>query len=110
MTWALVVWCTLIGVWVISAGGKANSTAHDYCVAHETGLTLKVCEEAHHAGTGLAVLAILGFGFFGFVVLSLIWIMSRPKPEVLVAREPLSFSDRRAEPMDYLPPDPGEAA
>lgn len=63
-TWALVIWCVLILVWAIS-GAAANDCASG--------------DSACEAGTGIGVALILLMGFFGFVFLSFIWLMSRPK-------------------------------
>lgn len=68
-TWAIVIWCVLILVWAIG-GGAAND-----CGSEPTELEQSACE----AGTGLGVALILLIGFFGFVFLSFIWLMSRPK-------------------------------
>lgn len=69
MTWALVIWSTIILVWAI--GGAAGND----CANEVTQLERDACE----AGTGIGVLAVLGMGFFGFVFLSLIWFMTRPR-------------------------------
>lgn len=74
-TWAIVIWTTLIIIWVIGAGGSADC-------ASQTGdglLSDSDAQTACAAGTGLGILFILLVGFFGFVFLSLIWIMTRSK-------------------------------
>lgn len=76
-TWALVIWSAIILIWAIAGGASAaNQCAHQagsqYLSAHDA-------KEFCNAGAGIGVAGILGFGFFGFVVLSLIWFMSRPK-------------------------------
>jgi hypothetical protein len=69
MTWAIIVWCVLILVWMV--GGAASNE----CGQERTDLNQSACE----AGTGIGV-ALVGFlGFLGFVFLSLIWFMTRPK-------------------------------
>jgi hypothetical protein len=75
MTWAVIAWTTLILVWMI--GGAASNDC-----ASETGSGLLSDQDAQAAcevGTGLGVVAIAFFGFFGFVFLSIIWFMTRPK-------------------------------
>lgn len=62
-TWALVVWCVLIALWAIAG---LNGT-------HCSGNYGQACDAGKAAGIGI----ILAVGFCGFVVLSLIWIMSR---------------------------------
>lgn len=69
MTWVLIIWCVLILVWAI-AGGASNN-----CSEETTKLNQNACE----AGTGIGVALILLIGFFGFVFLGLIWLMTRPR-------------------------------
>ena len=45
----------------------------------------RLCQDATDVGTGLGVAAVGVFGFFGFVALSLVWFMTRPKSEPAVA-------------------------
>ena len=68
-TWALIVWSALILFWVIS--GLVNSDCGNQAKYGDS--------TACGIGTGVAIFLILGVGFFGFVFLSLIWLMSRPK-------------------------------
>ena len=69
MTWALWVWCVLILVWAI--GGAASND----CGSEVDQLSQDACA----AGTGIGVALILFVGFFGFVFLAFIWLMTRPK-------------------------------
>lgn len=68
-TWALIIWCALILAWAIG-GAASNSCDSQVDEASKAGCAV---------GTGLGVAFILAIGFFGFVFLSLIWLMSRPK-------------------------------
>lgn len=68
-TWAIVIWCVLILIWAISGGASSD------CASETTDLNQSACE----AGTGLGIVIILLIGFFGFVFLSFIWLMSRPR-------------------------------
>ena len=78
MTWVLVLWCTTILIWAIAGG--ASSNPQGYCESHPSAyLSQKACEEAHNAGTGIGVAIILFIGFVGFVFLSFIWLMTKPK-------------------------------
>ena len=79
MTWALWAWCLAIIAWAIGAG---STGAHDAANCTKTAyLSAADCANATGAGAGIAVLLILLIGFFGFVFLSIIWFMSRPKPQ-----------------------------
>lgn len=67
MTWALWVWTVLIVVWMVS--GAASNNCGDE----------EAYRDACEAGTGIGVALIGVLGFMGFVALSLIWFMTRPK-------------------------------
>lgn len=67
MTHALIWWCILIAGWATIGAVKASHS----CV---NSTYIQAC----HAGTAIGVLLILVFGFLGFIVLALIWIMSKP--------------------------------
>lgn len=74
MTWVLIIFTVIMFAWMIgggiSAGSSCNDVAGQYQNAKQAG-----CE----AGTALGVGALFGFWFFGFIVLSLIWFMTRPR-------------------------------
>lgn len=72
MTWVVWAWCLAILAWAIASGAHAGSSCAHYAS--------KAAQDGCAAGTGIGVVLILGLGFFGFVFLSLIWFMSRPKP------------------------------
>lgn len=80
MTWALLLWSGLMLAWIISIGAASGEQASDYCAnrANHAYIGVEGCETAAHAGSGLAIGAILAVWFCGFIVLSLIWMMSRP--------------------------------
>ncbi|MDX6580993.1 MAG: hypothetical protein QOI10_177 [Solirubrobacterales bacterium] len=71
MSWVLIIWCGLILIWAIAGGGSAANDCADKAKA----LNQSACE----AGAGLGIAIILLIGFFGFVFLSLIWFMTRPR-------------------------------
>ena len=73
MTYALYAWCALILVWVIAGASKASHTC-------DHSAYLQACQAGAHAGTAIGVAIILLIGFVGFVFLSIIWFMTRPKP------------------------------
>jgi hypothetical protein len=79
MTWALIVWTVLIGVWMIAGASDASGVSEE-CKRDVT-LGAKLCNDAQDAGTAIGVTLVGFLGFLGFVVLSLIWLMSRPKRE-----------------------------
>jgi hypothetical protein len=78
MTWVLLIWCAAILVWATVGGANANHQSVQDCLLQGV-LTAQQCQSAADVGTGIGVAAILGIGFFGFVFLSLIWFMTRPR-------------------------------
>jgi hypothetical protein len=76
MTWVLIAWSALTVVWAVVGGVSSAHEAHKYC---EQTRWQETCEQAHNAGTAIGVGMVLGVGFAGFIVLSLVWFMTRPK-------------------------------
>jgi putative copper export protein len=68
-TWALVVWSIGITIWMI-----VGLSSRD-CQDEDGTIKTTICEVGTAVGTG--VIAVVGV--MGFVVLSLIWLMSRPR-------------------------------
>ena len=80
MTWALIVWTVLMLAWAI--GGAANVTSDASvaeCDRSSEYLNATDCEALSEVGAGIGVTLILGAWFAGFIVLSLVWFMSRPR-------------------------------
>lgn len=73
MTWVLIVWTGLMGIWIIAAVASASSPKD--CA----GLSQKACNDAANVGTGIGVALLVFLWGFGFVILSLVWFMSRPR-------------------------------
>ena len=80
MTWVLNVWNVVFLVWVIGAiaSRPSKNCATDPDVLKGI-MSKHACETASNVGTGLGVTALIVFWFLGFIILSLIWLMSRPK-------------------------------
>jgi hypothetical protein len=73
-TWALVIWTGLIALWLV-AGLSAVGNTPAGTEAEQAGRAI---------GAGIGVTLILFIWFIGFIVLGLIWLMSRPKDNVVV--------------------------
>lgn len=71
MTWVVLIWCVLIVAWAVAGGGSAANE----CANETDALSRDACE----AGAGIGIMLIFLIGFFGFVFLSLIWFMTRPR-------------------------------
>jgi hypothetical protein len=76
MTWVLIIFTVIMFAWVI---GGATSAQDDDCDAEPTAELRQLCEDATDVGTGIGVGLIFFLWFLGFVVLGLIWFMTRPK-------------------------------
>jgi rubredoxin len=72
MTWVLLIFTALMTVWAIAAassGSSCDKSDPDY----------ESCKLAEDIGTGIGITLIFVLWFIGFIVLGLIWLMSRPK-------------------------------
>lgn len=75
MTWAIVIFTVLMGVWII--GGTASNA--DNCDDEAVGSSARAaCEAGTDIGTGIGVTALFCVWFAGFVILGILWIMTRP--------------------------------
>jgi hypothetical protein len=83
MTYAIWACVILIATWI--AVGSANIHNETAKCVHEGVLDHTTCANAVGAGSGIAIFAILVVGFMGFVVLSLVWFMTRPRRREAVA-------------------------
>jgi hypothetical protein len=72
-TWALVVWNALMLLWVVSGVMNVSSNC-----AGMTGDALTTCQAGTAIGAGIGVTFIGMIWFVGFIVFSLVWLMSRP--------------------------------
>jgi hypothetical protein len=89
MTWVLLIWSAVFGFWMVAGTAERPSKdcAADSSVIDGT-LTLSQCQAASDVGTGIGVVLIGMLWFVGFLVLALVWLMSRPrKQQILVVRE-----------------------
>lgn len=78
MSWVVIIWCVVMGIWIISAIGTSDPSGN--CV-HPGAISKQTCEDASNAGTGIGVVVLWFIWFFGFIPLSLIWFMTRPKKD-----------------------------
>jgi hypothetical protein len=78
-TWALVIWTGLMALWIISGiAGVSNNCAG------LSGDDLELCQAGTAIGGGIGITFIFFIWFLGFVILGIIWLMSRPKENVIV--------------------------
>ena len=78
MTWAIVIFSALMLLWLIVGITSANNSSH---CAHETSrfFSRSDCTAARDVGTGIGTAIVFTLWFIGFIVLSVIWFMTRPK-------------------------------
>jgi hypothetical protein len=79
MTWVLLLWTALFAVWI--GGGIADSAGNTDCndPAQRGSLSVDACNAAGDVGTGIGVALVFILWFVGFLILALVWLMSRPK-------------------------------
>jgi len=85
MTWALVAWSFLMGVWAIGAvvaakADCARETGSEFLSRHDA---VALCQAG---GMGAAAVLFVVW-FVGFIILSIIWFMSRPRELVVVGTQ-----------------------
>lgn len=71
MTWALWIWNAIFVIWIIA--GISNRASKNCAVGDQ------LCKNASDAGTGIGVALIILLWFMGFIVLSFVWFMTRPR-------------------------------
>ena len=74
-TWALVIWTVLAIIWVAGGVGAVGDLGPAGSDAEEAGRAI---------GAGLGFTFIIFIWFIGFIILGLVWLMSRPKDNVLI--------------------------
>jgi hypothetical protein len=79
MTWVIAIWTVLFAAWGISGASAVSNNC-----AGETGNTLAACQAGTAIGCGIGLTLIFMLWFVGFIILSLVWFMSRPKNSVVV--------------------------
>lgn len=72
-TWAIVIWTVLAILWIVAGASNVASTPQDCGVLDQA-----TCDAATAAGAGIGITLILIIWFLGFIVLGLVWLMSRP--------------------------------
>lgn len=78
MTWVLNVWNVIFLIWIIGGSISGAHQATKDC-SHPGILTRQECLDASHTGTGIGVALVFFLWFLGFVVLALVWFMTRGK-------------------------------
>lgn len=74
-TWALLIWTVLAVLWIVVGAGAAGDMPAAGSEAEAAGRAI---------GAGIGITFIIIIWFLGFIVLGLIWLMSRPKENVVM--------------------------
>ena len=74
MSWMLIVWTAIFAIWIGAAVADRPSKA---CAPGD-----QLCQDASDVGTSIGVGLVVTLFFVGFVILSLIWFMTRPTRRV----------------------------
>lgn len=79
MTWVLNLWNLLFLLWIVAAisGGASDDVDCDTSV-----LSQATCDAAADVGTGIGVALIFVLWFIGFLILSVVWFMTRRQERV----------------------------
>jgi hypothetical protein len=72
MTWVLLAWTGLMIWWLVSYASSTDCS-------EQTGRYQKAAEQGCEAGTSIGVFMILVVAALGFLVLGMIWFMTRRK-------------------------------
>jgi hypothetical protein len=72
-SWAIIVWTVLFAIWIIVgiAGNDCGSQTGDRYLSQHA------AQDACAAGTGIGVALIFFLWFIGFIVLSIVWFLTR---------------------------------
>ncbi len=79
MTWAIVIWTVLFLAWGIGGAGSVGNNCADL-----VGSSLSACQAGTAVGAGLGLTVIFFLWFIGFIVLAIIWFMTRPRNTVSI--------------------------
>jgi hypothetical protein len=79
ITWVLIGWSTLIVVGSLITAGDASNKVASECQG--TLGTSGICQEAASTTGAAQFEHLMKIGFVGFVVISLVWFMTRPQPQ-----------------------------
>ncbi len=79
MTYVLWAWTIIFGIWIIAGSSSGVSQANKDCATNHGVLSVQACQDASHAGTAIGAFLIFLLWLIGFLVLSIVWFMTRPK-------------------------------
>jgi hypothetical protein len=83
MTWTLIVWTVVCLIWVVAGVHSADNQSAQYAAQHCQGF-VQSCVSAGQAGSAIGAGLVVGVWFIGFIVLSLVWFMTRPREVIMV--------------------------
>ena len=79
MTWGIVIWTAIFVVWAASGVGAVSNRCDGLA-----GTALTNCQAATAVGGGIGLSVLFFLWFIGFIVLAIVWFMTRPRHNVIV--------------------------
>jgi hypothetical protein len=72
-SWAIIIWTLVLALWIVAgiAGNDCASETGDGVISDQA------AEDACAVGTGIGVAAIFFLWFIGFIVLSIVWLLTK---------------------------------
>jgi hypothetical protein len=78
-SWALLIWTAVFVLWGVSGAGAVSNNC-----AGLSGNELSTCQAGTAIGGGIGLSLIFFLWFIGFIVLAIVWFMTRPRNNVVV--------------------------
>lgn len=80
MTWVLILWAAATILFIVLVNTAANDDVRAECIAEATSQTQRdLCDVGTSLASGVWTVIAVVLGFGGFLVLGLIWLMTRPR-------------------------------
>lgn len=105
MTWVILAWVALIIVWIAVGVNDVADDCND-----EVGEARELCEAGRDIGAGIGVTIVVLIGVIGFIVLAIIWFMTRPpQPQIQYVVQSPTDDDRSRRQRSSPPPPPRQS-
>ncbi|MDQ3540223.1 MAG: bL32 family ribosomal protein [Chloroflexota bacterium] len=75
MTWLIWIFTALMLIWMIGGSSSNADNCNEYAIGTSS---RSACEAGTDIGTGIGVALLFMIWFIGFIILSIIWFMTRP--------------------------------
>lgn len=75
MTWAILLFTALMGAWLVAGVASSGDNCNEYAIGSPG---RSGCDAGSDIGTGVGITALFCVWFIGFLILSIIWFMTKP--------------------------------